>query len=143
MDWKNILVAALVYTVVAQAFHTAGAILTMDYYTNPAYFPLWSRLMMSDAGPPGAEFFIFALVFGLVQGTVFAASYEVLKKSVPGKEGRRGLNFGLMLFLIVQVPSTLTSMLLLAVPVPLLMAWSLESFAAFAVSGYAFSKLIR
>ncbi len=141
--WKGIALSAIVFVIVAQVVHTVGAILMMGYYTNPAYFQLWSKFMMSAAGPPGPEFFAISILFALAMGMISAWSYSLLKGSVPGTGTRKGLNFGLLLYLLAGVPYTLTNYLLLAVPPLLLFSWSIETLVIYAACGAAFSRLIR
>lgn len=142
-DAKGIALSAILFVIVSQVVNTAGAIATMGYYTNPAYFPLWSKAMMPGAGPPGPEFFALGILFSLATGLIFASSYSLLKASVPGEGLRKGLNFGLLLFLIAGVPFTLTTYLLLAVPPALLFSWAVEALLTYAVCGASFARLMR
>ncbi|MDD5172485.1 MAG: hypothetical protein PHF60_05635 [Candidatus ainarchaeum sp.] len=143
MNWKQILLSALIFAVVSELVHTLGVIPTMGYYTDPANFGLWSQIMMPDAGPPGTEFYLASFAFAFITGCVFAWAYSVLKKCIPGKGVMNGFNYGLMLFLLVGVPYTLTTILLLAVPIGLLMGWALESFVIYGLSGLAFAKIMK
>ncbi len=142
-NWKGIALSAFVYVIAAQVVHTAGAAAMMGYYADPAYFPLWSRFMMSAAGPPGPEFFALSILFSLASGIIAAWCYSLIKGSIPGEGTRKGLNFGLLLFLVAGVPYTLTTYLLLAVPPLLLFSWTLETLLIYAVCGAAFSRLMR
>ncbi len=139
---KGIALSAILFVIVSQVVNTAGAIATMGYYTDPAYFPLWSKVMMPGAGPPGPEFFALGILFSLATGLIFASSYSLLKASVPGAGIRKGLNFGLLLFLIAGVPFTLTTYLLLAVPPALLFSWAVEALITYAAGGAAFARLM-
>jgi len=142
MNWQKIIIAAIIYTVIAHIFHYAGVLLTMDYYTNPLYFPLWSKLMMPEPGAPPTGFFIATLVVNLAIGFVFAGMYSILKKAVPGKKLRKGVNYGIILFFLTCVPWILVTYLLLAVPEMLLLAWTAESLIIYTLGGMAFSKLL-
>lgn len=141
MDWKKAVLGALVFTVVAQIIHTVGAMAMMDYYMDPQYFCLWSSLMMPAEGPPGTEFLVASLVSNLAMGFVFAGMYQILQKSVPGKKLMKGVNYGIMLFMLFTIPYTLTAYLLLAIPAMLLFAWAAESLVILLLSGAAFAKL--
>ena len=143
MDYKKILLSALVFAVVSQVIHSIGAFLTMSYYTDSAYSGLWSQLMMPAAGPPGTEFYTASFIFAFITGIIFAWVYSVIRKSVPGKGLANGFNYGLMLFLLVGVPYTTTNILLLAVPAGLLMFWALESLVIYSLCGLAFAKIIQ
>ncbi len=143
MNWKQIVISAVVFALVAQIIHTVGAVLTMDYYVNPAYFALWSKLMMPEAGPPGTEFFVASLVVNFAIGLTFAGVYSMLKKSIPGKGLMKGVNYGLLLFLLAGLPYTLTTYLLLAVPAMLLVGWAVEALILYIICGATFSKIVR
>lgn len=143
MDLKQILLSALVFAVVSQVVHTLGAFPTMGYYTDPANFALWSRIMMPTAGPPGTEFYAASLAFSFITGCIFAWAYSVVGKSVPGKDVMKGFNYGLMLFLMVGVPYTLSNILLLAIPLGLQMEWALETLVIYGLSGLAFAKIVK
>ncbi|NYZ73518.1 hypothetical protein H0O00_00070 [Candidatus Micrarchaeota archaeon] len=143
MDSKQILLSALVFAVVSQVINTLGAFVSMGYYTDPANFGLWSNLMMPVAGPPGTEFYLASFVFTFITGCIFAWVYAIIRKSVPGKGLSNGLNYGLMLFLLVGVPYTLTNILLLAIPIGLLMEWALETLVIYVLCGLAFAKIVK
>lgn len=142
-DSKKIVISAAVFALLSQVIHTVSAIFTMSYYTNPAYFPLWSKIMMPTAGPPGTEFYVFSIIASFITGLVFAGAYSILGRSVPESAFGRGINYGIMLFLIAGVPFTFTTYLLLAVPSALLLAWAFESLVIYVIAGAAFEKILR
>ena len=143
MDWKNIFISAILFALISVVVHTIGAFASMDYYMNPAYFPLWSTLMMPGPNPPGTEFYVASFACAIVVGGIFAAAFSMLRKSIPGTDLRKGADYGLLLFILVQIPYVLTDFLLLAVPVTVLLAWALESLIIYVLAGLVFSKLIR
>lgn len=140
-DWKTVAVAAVVFAIVAQIVHTTGAVVTMGYYTNPAYFALWSNLMMPNQGPPGTDFLIASIIVNLAVGAILAGAYLVLKPGIPGKGLRKGINYGILLFLVAGVPGYLSTYLLLAVPAMLLLDWAVESLIIYLVLGATLAKL--
>jgi hypothetical protein len=139
--WK-IIASGIVFAVIAQLINTVEAVFTMGYYTNPAYFPLWSSLMMPGQGPPGSEFYIAAIAANFAIGLIFASAYSMLEKAIPGKGTAKGVKYGTMLFLIAGIPFTLTTYLLLAVPTGLLLAWAAGALAIYVISGVAFARMI-
>ena len=143
MEWNDILVSAFVFAIVSVVIHTVGAIATMDYYTNPAYFPLWSSLMMPNAGPPGMEFYAVSLSFAFIIGILFAYAYSVMQKGIPGKGAMKGFNYGILLFMLAGLPTTLMLYELLAIPLGLILSWTLESLAIYLIGGAVFSKFVR
>ncbi len=54
-DLRGVAITAVAMTILAQIVHTLESILTMGYYTDPAYFQVWSKVMMPAAGPPPAS----------------------------------------------------------------------------------------
>lgn len=143
MNWKQIILAAVVFTIVAQVIHIIGSMLTMGYYMDPSYFCLWSNLMMPAEGPPGTEFFVTSIVINLVIGLIYARVYMMLKDVIPGLDIMKGVNFGVLLFLLVGIPTTLSTYLVLALPIVLLLSWAAEGLLIYLIAGVAFSKLIQ
>ena len=141
--WKKICLAAAIVTVIAYAVHSVGAFLTMDYYANPAYYPLWSTLMMPGRGPPGLDFFAFSLAFSFIGAALYGFAYSLLRRALPDEGMRKGLAFGALLFLIAGVPSTLSMYLLFAVPAGLIAAWTVEAFVVFLVTGVVIQKIVK
>ncbi len=140
---KQAALAAVAFVVIAQVVNTIGAILMMGYYTNPAYFPLWSKLMMpNNNGPPGAAFYIASVFSNFIIGLIFSAAYSLVSSNLPGTGVTKGVNYGVFLFFVVGVPFTLSVQLLFAVPGALLIGWMAESLVTYAIAGAAFSRII-
>jgi len=149
MDWRKlitfnyVIAAAVMFAFLSQIIHSIGAVATMEYYTDPQHFNLWSELMMPGEGPPGTAFFAASLALNFLAGMIFAGMYVLLRKAIPGDGLRKGINYGFILFLISSVPMAFSSYLTLAIPLALLMAWSVEALAIFLVSGLVFAKLLQ
>ena len=144
MDWKGIGIFAVAMTVVAQAVHTAESVLTMGYYIDPAYFGLWSKVMMPKAGAPPIEFFTLSLAFAFATWFLFGCVFGKLGKVI-GENGfvKKGLVFGGLVFLIAGVPFTLTSYLLFNVPTALLLAWATSSLLLYLAGGVLAARLVK
>ncbi len=142
-SFKLVVLSAVFFLIIAQIINMVEAILTMSYYTDPTYFGLWSKLIMPANGPPGSEFYLASIAFDFMIGIIFAGSYSLLMRSIPGNGIAKGINYGILLFLIAGVPFTLTIYLLLAVPASLLMYWAVSTLVIYLVSGAAFSKIIE
>ena len=142
--FKPILLASIAATIASFILHNIGSLLTMDYYANPAYSAIWSKIMMPAPGPPPLSFFIYALAFGLVECLIFASAYAILMKSIPGKtKTGKGLNYGALLFLLSNVPGSLAMYLLLSVPAVIIGIWAVEGLVVMLVSGLIFAKMIK
>lgn len=142
MELKPVLLSAAILTAIAQAVHTAGSIATMGYYLDPQYFSVWSKAMMPAAGPPPPEFFYLSLALAFVTSIVFVYAYVLLKKSIPGKGwASRGVNYGILLFLMSSVPSAFSMLLLINLPPLLVFGWVVEGLVISLAGGLVAAKL--
>ena len=143
MDFKRFLLAAILFMIVAQVFHTIGAIATMGFYSDPSYLSVWSKIMMPSAGPPPAIFYYLSAGFGLITSMVYVYAYTVLKKAIPGKEYfRKGVSYGALLFLIGTFPGSLSMILLINIPVALVIEWALEGMVISMIGGILIARLM-
>jgi len=143
MDWKRIIGAGIVFAIIAQVMHTIEAFLTMNYYTMPDYFAVWSKVMMPTAGPPPMEFYVISIVFGIITGVIFAAVYSMFKDNVPGAGTKKGLCYGGILFLVAGIPFGLTMYLLINLPMMLLVWWNIFSLIIYLIGGIVIEKIVR
>ena len=144
ISWPRLLAVAILYAIVSEIVMTLGAMLDMSYYMDPAYFAVWSKLMMPAAGPPPAEFYYFGITFQLVTGFLFAIVYSVIKGSVPGKGWKnKGLMYGFLIFLVAGIPTTMTLYLLINLPVGLILSWMLQSLVVYLIMGLLAAKLVK
>ncbi|MFH1332255.1 MAG: hypothetical protein ABIH63_03135 [archaeon] len=136
--------AGVLFAVLGQIVHTIESFLTMSYYTNPAYFAVWSKLMMPTAGPPPASFYAYSIIFGIVSGILVALVYGVVRNSVPGNTvAKKGLNYGLLVFLVAGVPSFLSMLLLINLPAALILSWAFSSLVINLVGGMILAWIMR
>jgi len=120
--WKIIL-AIIIVLIVAQALHFIEAQLTMDYYTDEAYFGVWSKIMMPEMGPPPASFMYYSVGFGLITWIFFVLVYYLLGSAVPGRKAGRGVMYGLLMFLVGGIPGFLMLILLINLPLGIVFWW--------------------
>lgn len=143
-NWPGIILAAIVFAIVSLVIHTIGAIATMGFYTDPAYFSLWSTLMMPGPNPPGMDFYAYSLAFGFISAVLFSLVYSVVKESIPGKNAlQKGSTYGFLLFLVSTVPGTLSMLLLLALPSLLVLEWAVEGLVVFLIGGAVIAKVLK
>jgi len=136
--------AGVLFAVLAQIVHTIGAYLSMSYYTMPQYFPVWSKIMMPTAGPPPTSFMLYSLLFGLISGILIALVYGVVKNSVPGNTAaKKGLNYGLLLFLVAGIPGYLSMLLLINLPAMLLLFWAFEMLIVDLIGCMIVARIMR
>lgn len=146
---KKLILAAFAYAVISQFVHMLGASVDMPYYTNPAYFGLWSPIMMPGPQPPGAGFYALSIIVALVTGLIFAYAYKISKQAFIAKKSFRsdkswmvGLRFGFYLFVLTGLTSMLAMYLLLAIPFGLLISWAIQGLIASLAAGVAFAKIM-
>jgi hypothetical protein len=140
----KIAITGIIFAILAQIIHSASAYFTMDYYTDPDYFELWSPLMMPDNGAPGINFFVTSMLFSLIVAILYIIVYVVLRASVPGKSYfKKGLFYGLFLFLVAGIPGFLSLYLLINLPIILLYIWTLENFIIYIIGGVLIAEINR
>jgi hypothetical protein len=118
--------------------------LTMDFYMDEAYFAVWSKLMMPTAGPPPSEFYIASITSAVIIALIYAAAYDMLKNSLPGKTDlMKGMKYGILLFVLVQIPGLLGMWLLINLPALLLVYWGIGSLVMLLIGGIAIAKIVK
>lgn len=136
--------AGILFAVLAQVVHSAGAFLTMGYYTMPQYLQVWSKIMMPSAGPPPASFYVYSLVFGIVSGVLFALVYGIVRSSVPGNtSAKKGITYGLLVFLVGGIPGYLALLLLVNLPSVLILYWAFESLVIYIIGGALVARIVK
>jgi hypothetical protein len=140
----KLLIAAILFTLISEVVHTAESMLTMNFYTDPNYFVVWSRIMMPIAGPPPTSFYVYSIVFTFISGLIFAFVFtkvkNVIKANVWWKIGKR---FGIGVWLIASIPWALTTYLLINLPPMLLVYWSITSLIIYILAGIAIAKILK
>ena len=135
--WK-VLLAGFVFMIISQIVHTIGSFLTMDYYTNPEYFSVWSKVMMPTAGPPPASFYYYSIMFVFINGVLLSLVYAYIKEGIPFKAWyKKGLMYGIILFLVEGISGTLGLYLLVNLPLMLLVHWAIQSLIIELLGGIA------
>lgn len=125
--WK-VLLAGFVFMIISQVVHTIGSFLTMDYYLDPAYFDVWSKVMMPTAGPPPTNFYVYSIMFVFIEGVLLSLVYAYIKEGIPFKAWyKKGLIYGVILFLVAGISGTLGLYLLVNLPLMLLVHWAIQT----------------
>lgn len=143
IDWKKTIIAAVVFTIIAQLFHSIFTFIGMDYYLKEAYFSVWSKLMMPTTGPPPLSFTLYSLFFGFISALIYAYVYNWIKGCLEGKTPiEKGLCLGLILFFVGNLPGYLSLVLLINLPLGLIGLWAIEGLLISLVGGIAIVKII-
>lgn len=141
--WK-VIAAGIVFAIISQVIHMIEAGIYMDYYIDPAYFGLWSKLMMPSAGAPPAEFFITGMIFGTIAGLLYSYVYLTIKGSImDANPWMRGLKFGWLLFLVAGLPMFLTTYLIMAIPFQLNFGWLWSGLLSYLLGGAAIGRILK
>ena len=112
------------------------AMCTMNYYIDPAYCSVWSKIMMPNAGPPPASFYYYSLGFAAISWFLFMLVYAIVGPSVPGVDGwQRGAMYGLLVWLVAGLPGALSMILLINLPLGLVVCWAGTGLVLGAVNG--------
>jgi len=143
INWGSVFVCGLIYTVIATIVHQIEAFLMMDYYTMPAYFGVWSKLMMPSKGPPPMEFFLVSLIITFVSGVSLALIYYYVRDILPKKFWLRVTFFADLMVATSFIFSTLPMYVLINLPMQLLISWFISGFIILVAASYTFVKLIK
>ncbi len=143
IHWQKVLVAAVAYLIIAFILRQIEVVLTMDYYKNPEFFGVWSKLMMPTAGPPPASFLVTSLVFTYLTGLTLAALYEFLKPILPKDVKTRFYVYTKVVIVLATVLFTLPVLLLFNIPFSLLFVWFITALVTIMCSTVAFIWILK
>jgi len=139
----RIFLSALLFAVVSQLIHGASAYFSMNYYTDPAYFGTWSKIMMPAKGPPPPSFLALGILIGFVIGFLYTLGYLWIRHAFKGGRLLKGISYGFLVFLIGTVPGLLALLLLINLPKGLLLVWAAENLLILLVGGIVIAFLNR
>jgi hypothetical protein len=140
--WKIIL-AAIVFMIIAQVINYIEAMFTMNYYIDQTYATVWSKIMMPTAGPSPMEFYYYSLTFSFITGLFFTVVYTIVEKGVPGNTFvKKGLIYGLLIWLVGGLSGSLAMVLLINLPIDLIAYWTLSGLIVDLLAGIAMIKIV-
>lgn len=143
-DPARILGVAILWVIIAQVIRSLEALATMDYYLNPEYFSVWSKLMMPGPGPPPMEFLYTSMGFNFIVGLILALAYTWVSGSLHAKGYiGKGLLFGWLLFLVSTIPSSLALILLINLPIGLVITWGISGLAINLLGGIGTARILE
>ena len=143
ISWKKVLYSAVIITVISFVVRQLEVVVTMKYYTDPAFFGVWSKLMMPTAGPPPATFMITSFIFTFITGLSLGLIYYYLKDHLPKDIKKRIFYFADLMLGTSFVFFTLPVYLMFNVPVGLLVSWFITSFIILLAGSYTLVKIIK
>jgi hypothetical protein len=140
----RIILAGIICMVISYAVNMVSALLTIDFYKDPAYYQVWSKIMMPTAGPPPWYFALYAIAFSLIGGILIAVVYYFVKSAFRQKSAvKKGLFYGLLLFLVAGIPPMLSMILLINLPLMLVIIWIIMSGIVYLLDGMVVAKLVK
>ena len=143
-DWRGIGLTTVSMAIIGQVIHTVESILTMGYYMDPAYFSVWSKVMMPTAGPPPTEFYVYSVAFDIIIWAIFGFAFDKLGRALgSGRVFARGLKFGTIIFLVSGLSGTLSMFLLINLPTGLIAAWTVSQLVLYLIGGVVAARLIE
>jgi len=129
---------------IGQVVRMIGALLTMSYYLDPAFFGVWSPLMMPSNAAPPVSFFVLSFVVNFGLGAMFFALFSWVRPVIDTKNPSRAtISFSSLVFGLSIVPYTASLLLLINLPLLLILEWAVESLAIFLVWTYVVARLIK
>jgi hypothetical protein len=143
INWGKVILVGLLYTVIATAIHQIEAFLNLKYYMMPEYFGVWSKLMMPNAGPPPADFFITSTIITLTTGISLALVYCYVRDMLPKNAKERVLLFADLMVGFQFIFFTLPAYLLFNLPLALLISWFISNFLILVATSYLCVRIIK
>lgn len=139
----KVLLIGLLYTGFTMIVRQFEVVLTMKYYTDPAYFGVWSKLMMPTAGPPPPEFMIMSTMLTFLSGVAITIIYYYLRDYLPKGYWKRATFYADILISTSFVFFTLPVYLLFNIPMALLGYWFVSTFVILLLGSLLVVKIIR
>jgi len=143
IKWGKIIFVSFIFLVIEMVIRNIEAFLTMKYYFMPEYFSVWSKLMMSKAGPPPAEFFVISALFSFLSALVIACVYECIKNSLERGFWKRVLGFTKLMMLLMLVFAYLPMYLMVNIPVALVVSWFVSGTLVVFLGAVIFVKILK
>ena len=141
---KKVGIFAILMMIIGQIAWFLETMVDMAHYANPAYFGVWSKLMMPAAGAPPTEFFIVSVVISIIGWAIFACAYFVFNGAIKAKnEMQKGLMFGGWVFLLATLPGSLSMYMLFNLPAMLLVSWMIVGLILNLVAGVVAVRIIK
>lgn len=135
MRWKRALVPGFAAWLIGYVI--LGNLLFMNPLTADLYAKYAAQLCSKPVESFGglAPWLGVMMLGGLAAWLILSAIYSILYKSIPGKGWRKGLSYGLMLFLISDVTVAFNSWLLHSYPEVILFVELGNAFVGTVVGG--------
>lgn len=141
--WGKVVIASIILLVIQMVVMNIEALFDMKYYVMPEYFPVWSKLMMPNAGPPPVEFFVASALFSFLTALVLACVYECFKASLDKRFWPRVLGFTKLMALLSLIFSYLPMYMLINLPLGLIVSWFVSGVLVIFLGSVVFVKILK
>ena len=142
MNWTRVFLGAIAYLIISQVMHAISSVMAMDYYIDPNYFAVWSKIMMPGMGPPPTEFYVYSILSSFIVGLIYSYIYVRVKEIMKGTVMKKGMKYGLAIFLMAGIPFFLSLYLLVNLPLGLLVYWLIiDGLLTYLLGGIAIAWL--
>lgn len=143
IHWKNVLISGSIAAVCTILLLQIEAVFTMKWYMDPAYFSVWSTVMLPNAGPPPAAFYGISLLFTLATACTMAAVFDFMKTLFGKGYWQRVIGFTDIMVGLMIVFMYFPMYLMVRLPLPLLGVWLMTGFVSVFVSAMIFAGRLR
>lgn len=141
LRWIASIIAVLVISLI---IHNLGATIGMGYYMDAKYTDVWSKIMMPEPGPPPPSFMLYSIIFSLINAFFFVFVYLIISESIPGTGlVKKGLFYGLIIFMISGISSALGLLLLINLPGGLILLWTIEALIIYIIGGIIVATIAK
>jgi len=125
MMWKKGIIAGIAAGVVVLAIGMLlGSLLGAEYTATPQ---LWK--------PMTGNWWYYMIVIDLVEGIIYGLVFGIVMNGIPGNGWKKGLNYGLILWLVGTVPGMLMTYSTMAVPDMIVASWLFGGLISLAIAG--------
>ncbi|RLG70914.1 MAG: hypothetical protein DRO11_05430 [Methanobacteriota archaeon] len=107
-------------------------------FTGPLYAEtpqLWKPM------EPLTNWLVGMWIITIIIGIIFGLVYGRIQHGIPGQGAKKGLYYGLILWLVGMVPGMMITLHTMAVPNILVAAWTIQNLVAYPLAGITISKI--
>lgn len=125
MMWKKGIIAGIVTGVVIFVIGMVmGILLGVDYTKTPQ---LWK--------PMTGNWTYYMIVVDIIEGIIYGLVFGIVMNSVPGNGWKKGLNYGLILWLVATAPGMMMTYFTMAVPDMIVASWLFGGLISLVIAG--------
>jgi hypothetical protein len=125
MNWKKGIIAGLVAGVVILIIgNLSGFLFAVDYTKTPE---LWK--------PMTGNWLYNMIAIDFVEGIIYGIVFTLIYSGIPGNGWKKGLNYGLIVWLVATVPGMLMTYFTMAVPDMIVVSWTVGGLISLVIAG--------